>query len=154
MANEEERKEGKKHTHVEGERHEKKTHKFRPLGPGYTPMSRTGQEADYEPPHKGPMSEPGYTPMAQTDIEEDEEAAKAERRRIPVETSGQGDETRTQQGTFVNVKTGEVRTYFANPPRGGDWHLLSPRLDISLEEARRLIKQGGYGSLRPEHVHF
>ena len=39
--------------HVEGEgRHtkeQKKTKKEQPLGPGYTPESRTGQESDFEP---------------------------------------------------------------------------------------------------------
>lgn len=59
-----------------------------------------------------------------------------------------------EQGTFINIKTGEVRTYFANPPQTNNWRLLSPRLDITPQEARELVAQGGYGSLAPEQVHF
>ena len=59
-----------------------------------------------------------------------------------------------EQGTVVNVVTGEVRAYFANPPCNAQWRLLSPRVDLTLDEARRLVRRGGYGSLDPDKLHF
>lgn len=151
MPNEEKRHRSDKRSHKGGERHEKKRpHEFEPTGPGYTRQSRTGQRSGVEPPRKGPFSQPGYTPQARTEQEEEEQARSGEQTKLGPPGAKEG----IQQGTFINIRTGEVRTYFANPPQTDDWQLLSPRLDITLEEARQLVKQGGYGSLKPEQVHF
>ena len=149
MAHKEKRRASQKYGQVEGERHEPKAHRYQPIEPGSTPQQRTGQEADFERPRKGPFSELGYAPPSRTDVEEDEEIRKRQERFKSTETKEQG----PRQGTFINIRTGEVRTYFAIPPRG-DWQMLSPRLDITLEEARELVRRGGYGSLKPEQVHF
>jgi hypothetical protein len=59
-----------------------------------------------------------------------------------------------QEGTFVNIETGEMRAYFANPPTTNKWRLLSHRLDMTLEDAKRIVGQGGYAPLDPAMLHF
>ena len=58
------------------------------------------------------------------------------------------------RGTFINVHTGEVRPFLANGPDTDDWAILSPDPTLSIDRAKELVAEGGYGDLLPEQVHF
>ncbi|MBI3976687.1 MAG: hypothetical protein HY331_00740 [Chloroflexi bacterium] len=57
-------------------------------------------------------------------------------------------------GTYVNLRTGELRVFRGDVPQGSEWQLLSTRFNLSLEQARHIVRGSQLGDLVPERLHY